>query len=61
MIFKAIKILFIFIRHGINPFLSVEKNKEKMKRRFSEKEKQWIIDIAKGYAKEYLEKMFVGD
>lgn len=59
---KAIKVTFIFIRHGINPFASIKRNKEKMRERFSESEKKWIIDRTSGdYAKEYIEKLLMGD
>ena len=57
-IIKAIKIAFIFIRHGINPFIPVGKNMRKMKDRFTDKEKKWIIDNAKEYPKEYFQKSF---
>ncbi len=62
MIYKAIKISIIFIRHGMNPFAKVGENKEKMRERFSESEKKWIIDTADNdWAKEYLQKLIVGD
>lgn len=57
-IVKAIKIAFIFIKHGINPFIPVGKIMGKMKERLSEKEKKWIIDNASGYPKEYFQKSF---
>lgn len=57
-IIKAIKIAFIFIRHGINPFIPVGKIMGKIKDRLTDKEKKWIIDNAKGYPKEYFQKSF---
>lgn len=58
IVYKFLKILFIFTRHGINPFRPVDFNKEKMINRLSQKEKQWLADNSKGYAKYYLETMF---
>lgn len=57
-VYKCIKLFFMFVRHGINPFLPVNTNKEKMVDRLSQKEKQWLADNAKGYGKYYLETMF---
>lgn len=57
-IIYAIKIAFICIRHGINPFMPVGKIMRKMKDRFSYKEKKFVIDIAEGYPKEYFQKSF---
>lgn len=53
-----IKIVLICLRHGINPFAMVGKNTEKMKKRFTEKEKRWFIDNAKD--KEYFKRLFLG-
>lgn len=58
IVYKFFKILFVFMRHGINPFKPVDSNKEKMVDRLSQKEKHWLADNAKGYAKYYLETMF---
>lgn len=61
MIYKALKIFFICVKHGINPFLPMGKNVNKMTERFSENKKKWVISVANGYAKEYFEKIFMGD
>lgn len=60
-IWYCVKIVFICLRHGINPFLSMDKTKTKMNDRFSENEKKWVINIAEGYAKEYFKVIFSGD
>ena len=56
-----IKIIFICLRHGINPFSTIAKNANRMNKRFSEKEKQWFIDNANGRNKGYFKKLFTGD
>lgn len=62
ILFNGIKILFICLRHGINPFSSVGKNTEKVSARFSENEKQFYINACKSeYAKEYLRGVFYGN
>lgn len=57
-VYKFFKILFMFVKHGINPFLSVKKNKDKMIEKFSENDKKWLIDNAKGMEKEYIAAIF---
>ncbi len=57
-IYKFFKILFMFTKHGINPFRKVEANKEKMVKRLTAKDKIWIIDNSKGCTKYYLKNMF---
>lgn len=58
ILFYFQKTMFISLRHGINPFLKLSKNKRKIVERFTEKEKNWLINAADGYAKEFLQKMF---
>lgn len=58
VVYKCIKLFFMFAKHGINPFRSVYSNKDKMIDRLSQKEKQWLTDNAKGYGKYYLETLF---
>lgn len=59
MLFKYIKILFIHLRHGINPFLPVFKNIEKASERLSENEKNFCINACKSECmKNYLRKAF---
>lgn len=59
MIFKVIKIMFICLKHGINPFSSERKNIEKVAKRFSENEKQFYINACKSEInKEFLRKSF---
>lgn len=56
-----IKVIFICLRHGINPFSTIGKNAKRMSKRFSEKEKQWFIDVAHRSRKEFFEKLFAGN
>lgn len=59
MVIKSIKIMFICLKHGINPFSSVQENIEKAAERFSEKEKKFYINSCKSeFHKEYLRKHF---
>lgn len=58
IVYKFFKILFIFTRHGINPFRDVDTNKDKMIEKLTEKEKKWIIDNSKGYTKNWFKEMF---
>lgn len=61
MVIRYTKIIFICLRHGINPFSPVGKNIGKVAERFSENEKKFYIDICKSeYTKEYLRKAFYG-
>lgn len=59
--FRSIKLTFICLRHGINPFSTVGENAKRMRERFSEKEKQWFIDIVHRRQKEYFRKLFAGE
>ncbi len=58
MIYKFIKLLFMFTKHGINPFLPVETNRHKMIERLSQKDKKWLVSNSNGAAKGYLAAMF---
>lgn len=53
-----IKIIFICLRHGINPFSTIQDEAGKMKARFSENEKQWFIDNANKWNREFFIKLF---
>lgn len=53
-----IKIIFICLRHGINPFSTIQDEAENMKARFSEKEKQWFINNANKWNREFFKKLF---
>lgn len=44
---NCVKIIFICLRHGINPFGKVLKNIDKMAQRFTDEEKRVFIDICK--------------
>lgn len=59
MIRNQIKIIFICLRHGINPFGRVCDNKDKIVKRLSGKEKETIIAISNKYYSEYWRKEFV--
>lgn len=58
MLFKSLKILFICLRHGINPLSPVEKSERKIAERFSEKEKEWILSITNGYQRGIFKTIF---
>lgn len=58
---KLLKILFICLRHGINPFGVMDKNKVRMKERFTENEKKWIINNSENKViGKYYEELFYG-
>lgn len=56
-----IKIMFICLRHGINPFSVIQDEAEKMKARFSENEKQWFVDNANKWNRDFFIKLFESD
>lgn len=45
--FVYIKVFFIFIRHRINPFMSIGKNKDKIRARLTNQEKEYLIENTK--------------
>lgn len=47
MFFTYIKIIFICLRHGINPFSAIKKSIGKAAERFSDGEKQFYINACK--------------
>lgn len=53
-----IKIALICLRHGINPFATIVNNTERMKQRFTPKEKQWLINNVSEHNKEYFKRLF---
>ena len=58
---KTLKVIFICLQHGINPFSKFGENKEKFAERLSQDEKQYFIDCCiTEYAKDYLSKAFEG-
>ena len=61
MLYRLAKGFFIFVRHGINPFRSVSDSKEKVRKRFTEKEKQWFIKNSRGSTRERIIKILYGD
>lgn len=61
MIFKYLKIFFICVKHGINPFSTVGKSIGKAAERFSDNEKEFYINACKNeYSKEYMRKRLYG-
>lgn len=55
---QIIILVLICLRHGVNPFKKNVYNKQKYKKRFSEREKQWILKNCNQTAKDYFENIF---
>lgn len=56
---KVIKAVFIAVRHGINPFIKIDKIQNKLRNRLTDEEKEWIINnCTSNYARKFWIEIF---
>jgi hypothetical protein len=57
---QLIFLVYICFRHGINPLMKNSKNREKYRKRLSDKEKRWVLNNCHENAKLYFTGLMYG-